>query len=632
MLFPSQTMRTSYLLPTLSVLFVLAGWWLLPRPGFAVASQVGPQAEASRFDKTGAQVGEQLPDLPVYDLEGKEHGLREVAGGNPALLLTSSLTCPKSRSTCPQAKELAAALGSRLPVVIIYVLEAHPKGDPSPYRGYEDVTPENRRDGILCRQPRSLNERLQLAKRFRDRLHVTMPVYVDAMTNAVWRQLGGGPNMGVLIGQNGVVTLRQGWFDAPSMQKAAEAFLTASRSVARGEDAQTERDRALTARLNGDGLQEWDVTRPFTEGDLPRCREMLNTYPELVRWVSPLMKGTGNETLLHWAVAAGRKEVVELLLSKNADVNAQNAHTPSPLHLAAANGNRPLIELLLKHGADVNRGAPAGPTPLQEAAIHNHTDVVGILLKSGATQNLFSHAASGHVAEVRQLLEQDPSRAVRPDGWDRTPLDYAAGAGRIEVAQLLLSYGVKESRPADAYPRDTAVHWAARNRQIEMVELLLSKGTTPNAAGNDGWTLLHMAASQKDAALARRVLDHRPDLQTLDMRGWAPLHQAAAEGSLEIAKLLIDASADVNVPSDVDHRPCALFEGTPPKDTPLHIAAENGQAHIAMLLLAHGADVNARDSAGKTPLDIAQSGGHESLVRLLIEHGAKPGDNPGEKN
>lgn len=574
-----------------------------------------------------------MPDLPVYDLEGKEHGLREVAGGQPALLLTSSLTCPKSRSTYPQAEELASALEPRIPVIIIYVLEAHPKGDPSPYRGYEDVTAENRRDGILCRQPRTLGERLQLAQRFKDRLHVTMPIYVDGMSNAVWRQLGGGPNMGVVMGANGIVALKQGWFDAPSMRKAAEAFIAASRTVAPGEDAQTARDRALTAKLHTSGIQEWDVDRPFSDGDLPRCREMLSLYPDLVHWISPLMKGTGNKSLLHSAVDAGRKEVVEFLLSKGADVNAQNAHTPSPLHLAAAKGNRALVELFLEHGADANRQAPAGPTPLQEAAIHAHADVVDFLLKHGASQNLFSYAATGHITEVRQLLEEDPSRALRPDGWDRTPLDYAAAAGQIEVAQLLLSYGVKESPPADAYPRDIAVHWAARNRQIPMVELLLrSSGTGPNAAGDEGWTLLHMAASQKDMALARTVLGHRPNLQTLDMHGWTALHQAAADGSLEIARLLIDAGADVNVPSDVDHRPCGLFGDAPPKDTPPHIAAEYGQEEIAKLLLAHGAKVNASDSAGKTPVDVARSQGHESLVRLLVEHGANPGEAPGEQN
>lgn len=176
------------------------------------ATRAQPAAPAPlKFDTTGAQKGEQLPNLPLYDLDGKPARLNELWSNRTGiLLLTSSLTCPKSRASYPRAEELAKQFGNDLPVEIIYVLEAHPKGDPSPYRGYEDVTAENRRDGILCPQPTTLSERLKLAKRFKDRLHIKTPIHVDGMDNAVWSALGGGPNMGVLVDADGIVIARQG--------------------------------------------------------------------------------------------------------------------------------------------------------------------------------------------------------------------------------------------------------------------------------------------------------------------------------------------------------------------------------------------------------------------------------------
>lgn len=141
-------------------LAALAIWLsaVAPMPASRVLAQSAPAPAPDEFTHRGIQPGEQLPDLPVYALDGTEEGLANVDRAAPMLLLTSSYTCPKSRSSYPRAEAMAEKIGDRrLRVAIIYVLEAHPKGDPSPYRGYEDVTAENRRDGILCRQPRTIN-------------------------------------------------------------------------------------------------------------------------------------------------------------------------------------------------------------------------------------------------------------------------------------------------------------------------------------------------------------------------------------------------------------------------------------------------------------------------------------------
>ena len=59
-------------------------------------------------------------------------------------------------------------------------------------------------------------------------------------------------------------------------------------------------------------------------------------------------------TPLHWAVNEGHIDVVEFLLTSNADVNAKNALGATPLHLAAFKGNKGLARLLMNNKAQVN--------------------------------------------------------------------------------------------------------------------------------------------------------------------------------------------------------------------------------------------------------------------------------------
>lgn len=62
--------------------------------------------------------------------------------------------------------------------------------------------------------------------------------------------------------------------------------------------------------------------------------------------------GHGGERLLHHAIAARRRVLVQMLLGRGADVNRLGPAGRSPLHLAAATGSRSMVELLLAHGAD----------------------------------------------------------------------------------------------------------------------------------------------------------------------------------------------------------------------------------------------------------------------------------------
>jgi ankyrin repeat protein len=56
------------------------------------------------------------------------------------------------------------------------------------------------------------------------------------------------------------------------------------------------------------------------------------------------------------------------------------------LHDAAGEGHKDVAELLLAHNADINAKNNKGNTPLREAAIGGHMDVVAFLLQQAGRE------------------------------------------------------------------------------------------------------------------------------------------------------------------------------------------------------------------------------------------------------
>ena len=122
---------------------------------------------------------------------------------------------------------------------------------------------------------------------------------------------------------------------------------------------------------------------------------------------------------------------------------------------------------------------------------------------------------------------------------------------------------------------------ACRDGHYDQVEQFLESGGNPDDTSQEGWTLLHYAASFGHANIARLVLDRKyhggadPDLKSLD--DWNALLFAASNGHDEVVQLLLDAGANVNVITSA---------GT----SPLLRAAGRGHDTTIQLLLDAGAD------------------------------------------
>ena len=95
-------------------------------------------------------------------------------------------------------------------------------------------------------------------------------------------------------------------------------------------------------------------------------------------------KNDNGGTALIYASFQGRGEIVRLLLSRGTDVEAKYNNGRTALMLAALQGHREIVTLLLSSGANVNAKANDGRRALEFAKTRGHQDIVAVLLNNNA--------------------------------------------------------------------------------------------------------------------------------------------------------------------------------------------------------------------------------------------------------
>lgn len=173
-----------------------------------------------------------------------------------------------------------------------------------------------------------------------------------------------------------------------------------------------------------------------------------------------------NETPLVMAIRAKNKNIVQLLISRGANVNKKAAHgiVRTPLQAAAEAGTLDIVELLLQNGAGVNDepASYSGGTSLQCAAMGGNCNIAFLLLGKGAN------------------LDATPSMF---DG--RWPIEGAAEHGRLDMIQLLwnasiVGFPLEQCRKAMQLAQENG-HGACRDL---IRELAVSNGIMPTLEGS----------------------------------------------------------------------------------------------------------------------------------------------------
>jgi ankyrin repeat protein len=184
-------------------------------------------------------------------------------------------------------------------------------------------------------------------------------------------------------------------------------------------------------------------------GNYVRVKEILYIYPGLVNAVSTRAENTGF-TALHMAAGEGKKDVVELLISKQADVNlAKKPNNISPLHYAVLGGNVDVLKMLIEKGAEVNAKDVAGQTPLFLATIKKNPDVVKLLITSGADVDAGNSEGKAPIHIAAEMGDRKIGDILLENGADvnnktksgLTAFDLASEKGQRKFLELLRKNG-----------------------------------------------------------------------------------------------------------------------------------------------------------------------------------------------
>ena len=268
-------------------------------------------------------------------------------------------------------------------------------------------------------------------------------------------------------------------------------------------------------------------------------------------------KETLNKLLIKLCESDSSLEFFQTLIEKGVDLNFI-CDNETPLQICVRNSaDTRIFDFLITKGADWNK-CPDGMTLLHCAATSNNCMMLRHILENHYYNN---------------INEPDHS------GW--TPL-----------------------------------HWACiLNKNAKSIDLLLKSEAKKDVKTNNGATLLHFAAENKNSTVLRYILDHHyyADINEPNERGFTPLHLACANSKdIKSIEILLEYGADKDARS---------------KDgqTMLHCAAENDDRTVLRYILEHHvfADINEPDDDGYTPLHLACSGSKDiKSIELLLKYGA----------
>ncbi|XP_073050706.1 putative E3 ubiquitin-protein ligase XBAT31 [Primulina eburnea] len=251
----------------------------------------------------------------------------------------------------------------------------------------------------------------------------------------------------------------------------------------------------------------------------------------------------------------------------------------------------------------------------------------GLSCRTNEERELFSAVQLGDLETVEEVSKRDSSLIHRCTVYDRnSTLHIAAANDQIEILSWILDRAVKP----DLLNRhkQTPLMLAAMHGKISSVKKLIEAGANILMFDSvNGRTCLHYAAYYGHSDCLQAILSASREAQVAaswgftrfvnirDRKGATPLHLAARRRRPECVHSLLENGALV----------CASTGGYGfPGSTPLHLAARSGSLDCITELLAWGADRRQQDESGRIPYMVALRHHQGACAALLNPSSAEP--------
>jgi uncharacterized protein len=281
-------------------------------------------------------------------------------------------------------------------------------------------------------------------------------------------------------------------------------------------------------------------------------------------------------------VRKGDMRSVQAFLAAGADVNEKRpADLARPLLVAIINGHEDVVDLLLDKGADPN--AEGGSTDLSVQG--SKARPIRITLKTPSYRDQLKETGTEGGNGTNNSWGRPLQAAIHVANWHISDEFVNVNVDRIRIIKSLLKHGADvNSRNTDMEPRWSGARY--RRRQV---------GLTPFLA----------AARQADLEVMRLLVENGADpkintpinitpLMLVAGIAWASNQDRASEEQvLAAVKYMVEElGADVNFVADTG-------------ETAMHAAAYRGANSVVQYLFDKGAKLDVVDKSGRTPLQVA---------------------------
>lgn len=307
---------------------------------------------------------------------------------------------------------------------------------------------------------------------------------------------------------------------------------------------------------------------------------LVRTNRHIYRFLNPVLyelnakEAEPQDSCVIWAAMTNNLETLRLAHRHGANLNAHEAGPDtrlmmeglmrgkrasrtlySPLHLSVKKGLHEITQFLLDHGASTDMPSiglcncrsrtfePLYPAwyPLHMALFHAREGNISaeLLIRYGARQE-----AHGSPGLSFQTVKRHPSLArlvaslgcldrASPDAGGWLPLHLAASQGMDDILSAILdlsNVSITETVPGSNY---TALHCAARQKNVNTTRLLLERPDTEiNAVDSNRRSVVYTAAvgsnDESAPAIISLLVRHGANLDQPDEDGVTPLYAAAS--------------------------------------------------------------------------------------------------------
>ncbi|KAI5299090.1 hypothetical protein KEM55_002583 [Ascosphaera atra] len=222
--------------------------------------------------------------------------------------------------------------------------------------------------------------------------------------------------------------------------------------------------------MDSNASASYPLHEAVREAQVAKVEELLKTNPKLAN-----QQDADSRYPIHWAVSRNSIDIVGLLVNqKGFDPDVQDGSGWTPLMMAASlpksEGDK-IIELLLSKDADVNMKSNMGLNALHFATSKSNISTINLLL---------AHKCSARVKDRRGQL----------------PLHRAAAIGSLPILNILLEQG---KSPLNATDMDgmTALHHAVVEGNGDCAIALLKLGAESDKRDGEGMLAIDLAPDQK---------------------------------------------------------------------------------------------------------------------------------------